>query len=123
MRPVRVADEPLGALIHPDAQRGRLEELDRRRDELLADDALLDHLHPGLDDETAVERRDRRPKRERLDEHRHAARRPPARHREVDPRVVQLVHRLDRAIGEHLLLRDERAVDVREQQLDHFIAR
>ncbi len=84
---------------------------------------LLDDLHLRLDDEAAVEAGERRPKCERLDEHGHAARRPAARHGEVDPRVVQVVNRLDRAFRERLVLSDERPVDVREQELDHFIAR
>ena len=66
-------------------------------DELVRDDALLDDVMVGLDDEPAVEGRDRRRERERLDEHRHPARRPAARHREVDAGVVERVHGRDRA--------------------------
>ncbi len=73
------------------------EELDRRRDELVRDRVLFEHLQVGLDDEAAVEPGERRAESERLDEHRHAARRSPARHGEVDPRVVERVHGLDGA--------------------------
>ena len=95
VRPVGVAHEPVGAAVDPDREPEGLEQLDRRRDEVVGDRALLDHVEVGLDHETAVEPGERRTDRERLDEHLHPARRAPARHREVDPGVVQRVHRLD----------------------------
>ena len=120
VRSIRVEHEPVGAPIHPNGEPERLDELDGRRDEIATDDALLDDLEVGLDDEPAVEGRNRRREREGLDEHRHAARRPPARHGEVDSGVVERVHGGDRARRQLLLFVDEGSVDVGEHEPDHF---
>ena len=60
--------------------------------------------------------------RQRLDHHLHALRRPPAGDREADD--PGFLHRLAMArlglLGQHLLVGDERAVDVGEQQGDLF---
>ena len=49
---------------------------------------------------------------------RRPARRPPAANREDDAALAQPVHRLDRALGQQLVLRDQRAVDVSEHRRD-----
>jgi hypothetical protein len=123
VRAGRVADEPVGAPVHPDVELEGLEQLEYRCDELVRDDSLLEHLHAGLDDEASVERGERRRERERLDEHRHALRGAAARHREADAGLVERVDRLDRARGERLVHADECPVHVGEQEADHFVAR
>ena len=55
---------------------------------------------------------------ERLHQHPHAARRPSARDREEHPVLLQLVHRPNRARRQHLVLRDQGAVHVREHRGD-----
>ena len=57
-------------------------------DEVGREHALLDHVHVAIDDEPAVERGDRRLEVERVDQHRHAARRTAARDREQDAGVA-----------------------------------
>jgi len=123
VRTVRVEDEPLVPPIHPRGQAEGLEEVERGSNEVLRDRALLEHLELRAHQEPAVERRDRCRERERLDEHRHPARGAAARHREQDSRFVQALYRLDRTRGQLLLLRDEGAVDVREDEPDHLSAR
>ena len=123
VRPVGVADEPVGAAVDPDVEGERLEQRDRPRDEIGGDGAILDDAQVGLDDQPTVEGGDGRFEGERLDEHRHAARRPAAGHREPDPRLVELAHGVDRALAERLVRPDERPVDVGEHEADHFVAR
>jgi hypothetical protein len=48
----------------------------------------------------------------------HALRRPPAGHREQDPGLAQLAHRRHRAVGEDLVVRHQRAVDIGQDQPD-----
>jgi hypothetical protein len=118
---VRAADvehEPIDSLVAPDVEAVALEHLDDRGDELGGQRALLEDRHRGVDHEATVEPADRRREGERLDQHRHAAWRSSARDGEVDPCIAQLGHRGDRGCGEHLVRRDERAVDVGDHQPD-----
>ena len=57
-----------------------------------------------------------RAKPERLEQHGHAARRPAAGDGESDVGLVELAHRRPRALGDHLVRRDERPVDVGENE-------
>ena len=73
-----------------------------------------------MGEEAAVERRERSREPERLDQHRHAARRAAAGDREEDPGLAQLRDGGDCSVGEHLVRGDERAVDVSEKQSDRW---
>ena len=117
----RARTSPL--LVDPDGEARGLEELDRPRHERVRDRALLDDVDLRLDDEAAVEAGQRRTQRERLDEHLHPPRRPPARQRRSGcPRRAARA-RPRRCAAPAPSWRDERPVDVREQELDHFMAR
>jgi hypothetical protein len=88
--------------------------LDHGRCDLRRDRALVDEGHVGEHDDPAVEGGHRDVQAQRLDQHPHAAQGPPAGQREEHPAFLQLVHCPDRARGEHLALRDEGAVHVRQ---------
>src|SRR6185369_1943808 len=79
---------------------------------------LLDNREIRLDEEPAVETRDRSLEMERLEQHGHAARRPAAGDGEADAGGVQGADGLLRSLGQYFLLVDERAVDVREYERD-----
>ena len=98
---------------------------DRTGNDVVGNEVLLDDVEVRLDDEAAVEPRERRLDRERLDEHLHPPRRAPARDREVDARLVERVDGVDRARGEGLVRAHERPVHVRQDELDlgHLSAR
>ncbi len=66
----------------------------------------------------AVEGGDRRPEIERLHEHLHATRGPAARDGEDDAGVAQPVDGGDGAVGEDLVVGDQRPVHVGQQQAD-----
>ncbi len=115
MRAVEIAHEPVGTPIDPDAEPEGFEQRDHGGNEVVADDLLLDHIQLRVDDEPAVERRERCPKSQRLDEHGHAPGRAAAGDCKADSRVVQRVDSLDGARRQRLVRRHERPVDVREQ--------
>ena len=77
----------------------------------------------GLNDHAAVEAGDRFGDFQRLDQHLHAPRRPPAGNPKQDAGIVQLLHRLDGARGENFVLRDQRAIDVGDDQTNAKILR
>jgi hypothetical protein len=110
--------EPVRAPIEPDVQLERLHQAGDLRHQVLREDVLFQHLHVWFDQEPPVEGRDRRRQGEWLDEHLHAARRTTAGDGEVHAGVAEAAYRLEGALREDLVLRDERAVDVREEQPD-----
>jgi hypothetical protein len=55
------------------------------------------------------------PQRERLDQHAHASRRPPAGDGERDVGLIQLAYRRLRGVGQHLVLGDQRTVHVGQE--------
>src|SRR6202012_3292300 len=93
-------------------------ELDKPRDQLLGENLLFDNGHVRTHDEPSVEGRDRRLQVERLDEHLHTAGGTSAGYGEQDPGPAQTPHGFQGPFGENLLLRHERAIDIREHQTD-----
>src|SRR4029077_8453982 len=67
----------------------------------------------GLNQHAAIECRQRLRKPQRIDEHGHAAGWPATRDAELDPRFVQTQDRLGCALCQHLLLRNQRSIDIR----------
>ena len=87
-------------------------------DKFLRDHPLLDHRHVPVHHDAAVKGGDRGREVERLDQHRHAARRPAAGDREQDPGLAQLAHGIHGPVGEDLVRCHQRAVDVGQDQFD-----
>ncbi len=112
VRGVGIGDVPLGGAVDPDVQTMRAHRLDHRWRDVRWDRPFVDDRHVGEDDDPAVEGGHRHRHAERLDQHPHAARRTSARDREQHPTFLQPLHRLNGAWGQHLVLRDEGAVDV-----------
>ncbi|MGC0393332.1 hypothetical protein ABIF91_005718 [Bradyrhizobium sp. USDA 241] len=77
---------------------------------------LLDRPHLGIDDRGAVERADRQPQRQRLDQEAHADRGAAGGDGEADAGLVQPLHRASRALGQRLVLGQQRAVDVGDHE-------
>lgn len=118
VRPLHVADVPVGTPVDPDAEAERLHQRDDRGHHLRGNDLLFDDGHIRVDDETTVEGGEFSGQRQGLDDHGHAAWWSPAGHREEDACVVELVDRADGAVGEDLVVRDQSAVDVGKKQAD-----
>ena len=93
MRRRRVVDEPVAAAVDPDIHAVAADELDRAARDIGGEDVLFNDRHVGSDEGAAVEGRDRGLERQRLDQHGHAAGRPPAGDREADARLVQAMDR------------------------------
>ena len=116
----RVADEPVGAAVHPDVE-ARREQVVRRPPPprpAAAGTAATTVVRSGWTNIAAVERGDRRGEPERPDQHRHPARRPPAGDRQRDAGGAQPRHRLARARREPVVPGHQRAVDVGDEQPD-----
>ena len=79
---------------------------------------LGDHGHVGLHEQPTVERSEWCVELQRLDQHRHAPWRATTRHREADPCPSQRADGRDGTRGEDLVLGDQGAVDVGQQELD-----
>src|SRR6185437_12065936 len=77
-----------------------------------AQDMLLDRIHVGIDDRTAVEGADRQFDLQGLDQKVHADGRPARDNGESDFRLMQALDCGDRAIGQGLVFGQQRAVDV-----------
>ena len=114
MRAMALWHEPIDAAIDPHNELVRFDNFDHGCDNILLQHALLDHAEIWPNEKSAVERGDWRRECERLDQHLHPARRAPARDREGDTSLAHLVHCGFRALGQHLLARDESAIDIRE---------
>ena len=59
VRAVGIDHEPVRPTVEPGVEAERCEQLHGATDQLVRDDPVLDDAHVGLDDEPAVERRDR----------------------------------------------------------------
>jgi hypothetical protein len=77
---------------------------------------LFDDRHVGPDENPAVEACNGRPQGERLDQHRHAARRPAAGDGKGNPNRIQRLHRRLRALRQHLVFGDERAIYIGNEE-------
>jgi hypothetical protein len=83
--------------------------------DVIGHQVLLDYAHVAIDDQAAVEAAEQLQIQRRRD-HRHAARRP-ARHRgQADPGLAQLPGRSDRRRHHRLVMVDERAVDIGDDE-------
>ncbi len=116
MRRMRIADQPVRAGIDPRIETVLQDDLDRLFRAFDRKDVLFDDRHVGLDEDRAVESADRRLERQRLDQHRHAARRPPARDGKRDSCVLNRFDRRPRSRGQHLVFGQQRAVHIRDHQ-------
>jgi len=77
---------------------------------------LLDRIHLGIDDRGAVERADRQPERQRLDQEAHADRGAARGDGESDAGLVQPLHSGFGAVGQRLVLGQQRTVDVGDHE-------
>jgi hypothetical protein len=111
---MRVGEVPLGAAVDPHVEAELAHPLGHCGRDLRRDRPFIDDRHVGQDDHPAVEGRHRHVHAERLDQHAQPPRWPCAGDREQHAALLQLVHRPDRPRGEHLRLRDKRAVHVRQ---------
>ena len=86
------------------------------RDQHLLDDA--EGRQVGLDDRAGIIAAERQLQAQRLDHHAQPERRAAAADRKRDAACVQPLDRRDRARGQHLVVRDEGAVDIGDDQRD-----
>ena len=109
---------PVGRSVDPHVQPVRLDGFDDCRDDVVRDPAHVEHRQVGEHDHPAVEGRHRHRQSERLDQHPQAAWRPAAADGEHDSALSQLLHGLNSQLGQHLVLRDQRAVDISQYRGD-----
>jgi hypothetical protein len=116
---VGVAEKPIDAAKHPDIEARLLEVVDDVVGDGERERPLLDHRREVRPDEhAAVERRDRRREPETFSQRREPARRSPASDAEQNARRAQLLDRTTRAIGEDLVIRQHRSVDICDEHPD-----
>src|SRR3546814_7993772 len=84
---------------------------DRRRQRV-----ALDGREVGAHEHAAVEGGDRRVEAQRIDQHGHYAGRPSARYGEADAAVAKRLDRRPRSLGQHLVMRYQRPVDIGEDK-------
>ncbi len=113
---IRVVDQPFVGGEEPDVGAELPEDLQRSFGGVRRDQVLLDRMHLGIDDRGAVERTDRQPERQRLDQEPHADRGAAGGDGEADAGLVQPLHRGLRALRQRLVLGQQRAVDVGDDQ-------
>src|SRR5260221_7381917 len=82
------------------------------------DQMLLDRLKLRIDDRAAVERADRECDLQRFDQKTHADGRPAGDDGEADPGLVQLANRALVALRQHLVLGQQGAVDIGNNERD-----
>src|SRR5712671_4023261 len=81
---------------------------------------LLDHCKIRPDDGAAIEGADRKPERQRLDEHPHAHGWTAAIHGELNTAFLQQPHRTHGRIRQALIRSDQRAVNIRDDKRNPF---
>jgi hypothetical protein len=113
-----VGHVPIRAAVDPGVEVEGPHEISQGHHKLLGEHTLLDHRHVTIYQQPAVEGGDRGLDVERLDQHRHAPRGPAAGDREQDPGLAEPMHCVDSPVGQHLVLRHQRAVDVGQKQPD-----
>ena len=111
-----VVDQPFVVGEQPDVGAELAEDLQAALSCVFRNQMLLDRIHLGIDDRGAVERADRQPQRQRLDQEAHADRGPAGGDGEADAGLVQPLHRGPRTLGQRLVLGQQRAVDVGDHQ-------
>ena len=109
---------PVRRAVDPHVETVSLNGFHDRGHNVVGQPPLVEHGQIGEHDDAAVEGRHRHRQAQRLHQHPQAPRRPPAADGEDDAALAQPIHRLDRALGQQLVLRDQRAVDVSEHRRD-----
>ena len=96
---IGVTNKPVLAAIDPHIHAVLEDDLQRAPCGIGGQHVFFHDGHVGLDENPAVESGNRRPQRQRIDQHRHAARRPAARDRKGDAGAIKLFHGRPRAGG------------------------
>src|SRR5262245_48717818 len=109
---VRIACQPLVAGEQPDVDAELFEQVDRTPGDIGRQEVLLDRLQLRVDDRAAVERAKRQRQRQRLDQEIHADGGAAGHDGEADTRRAQPADRSPGCVGQTLVLGDQRAVDV-----------
>src|ERR1700733_476673 len=115
---VEIANKPVLAAIEPDIHLVLEDDLQRALCRIGGKHVLFHDGHVGLDENSAVEPGNRRLQSQRIDQHRHAARRTAAGNRKGDACGLQSLHSRSRARRQHFLRSDERTVDVGQDKRD-----
>ena len=118
VRGVLVADHPLIGGIDPGVQALVQDEFDCLLGGGGIEGVALDNAQIGVHQHPAIEAGDGGGQGQGLDQHLHAAWRPPAGDRQADPRRAQGLGRRLGPLGEDLVLGDQGAVHIRQHQAD-----
>ena len=116
MRRVRFRDQPVVASINPGIETVRVDQFDRLRGDIGRQRLLFDDREIRLDEQPAVEARDRRFELQLVEQHCHALRRPATGDGEANAGAMQALDRRLGALRQHLVFGDQRAVHVRQDQ-------
>src|SRR3954447_1368081 len=115
-----VANQPLVANIDPAIEALADDQVESFLGGIERQQLLLDDGQIRMHEKAAIESGNRGIDRQWCDEHCHAPGRTTAGDSKTDAVVVQAVHGLERALGQHLVARHQRTVNVGEQQRYFF---
>ena len=118
VRPVAFTNKPIVAAVDPGVELVRRDDRENRFNRMSRQDVLFEQGKVRPDKPPAIECGQRSSETERPAEHLHSARRTAARDREGNARARQSLHVRDRPRGQHFLVRNQRAVDIGQDQLD-----
>ena len=116
VRRIEIADKPLIAAIDPDIHAVLQDNPQGPPGDLGRQEVRRDGGHVGIYENPAIESCDRGAEPQRLDQHRHAARRPATRDRKGDPRRMQRVNGRRRARGQQLVWCDQSAIHIGQDE-------
>ena len=115
------SDAPIRVGVDPDIERVFRQDVDHRLHRLARDETFADDGEIGPHEEAAVERGDRVPQLEIVDQHLHAQWGTAARDREGDARLDDVSNGGTRLRRQDLVRRHERAVDICHDEAHLFV--